>query len=175
MIFIMQSLWTGLNLLTFKIASFPKAFMIDVTAADAFVQKRWTMCLRLWACVDEIFSCCLLPHPWFSPCLPSSLDSLGPCKWPQPLLLLSTLADPEEQQGGWGVSSKVGMGGVVPSIHDGEQGCQGLHHIPSRLAVHRFVWGSGWEHWHLPGALFTWRLLLPLSGRAALGYFWHKS
>lgn len=142
MIFIMQSVWTGLNLLTFKIAYFPKAFMIDVTTADAFVQKRWTTCLSLWACVDEIFSCCLLSQPQFSSCTPSSLDSFGPCKWPQALLLLTTLADPEERQDGWGVSSKVGMGGLVPSIHDGEQGC-----LPSWHAR-----GSSISH---PGWLFT--------------------
>lgn len=41
--------------------------------------------------------------------------------------------------------------------------CQGLLRIQSRLAVHRFVWDGGWEHWQLPGALFTSRLLLPLS------------
>lgn len=139
MIFIMQSLWTGLNLLAFKIAPFPKAFMIDVTAADAFVQKRWTMCLSPWASVDEIFSCCLLPHSWFSPCTPSSLDSVGPYKWPQALLLLATLAGPEDQQGRWGVSNQVEMGGLVPSFHEEEQGC-----LPSLHARGSSISNPGW-------------------------------
>lgn len=98
--------------------------------------------LSLWPCVNEVFSCCLLPHPWFSPCTPSSLDSAGPCKWPQALLLLAALADPEEGQGGWGVSSKVRMGGLVSSICDGEQGCLPSWHARSSSISH-------------PGWLFT--------------------
>lgn len=135
--------------------------------------------LSLWPCVNEVFSCCLLPHPWFSPCTPSSLDSAGPCKWPQALLLLAALADPEEGQGGWGVSSKVRMGGLA-SVMGSRAACPagmpGALPYPiqagcSQVCVRQWL-GALAAAW---SPVYMEALASFISGRAGLGYFWHKS
>lgn len=104
-----------------------------------------------------------LPHallPALALLVPASGHKLC-CCWPLWLVLRISRADGESAtRWRWEASPQLPWRGTgLPS----QPACQGLLHIQIRLAVHRFVWDGGWEHWQLPGALFTSRLLLPLS------------
>lgn len=58
---------------------------------------------------------------------------------------------------GWSPASVMGNRAACPAC------VPGAPRISSRPAVHRFVQDGDWEHWQLPGALFTRMLLLLLS------------
>lgn len=174
-----QSLWEGLNLLTFKKCNYSKSI-------HNLCSQCWCICKgekNHRPVLVNYFPVVLLSSAPFMifPSTPCSLDSVGSCKSPRALLLPPAPAAPEEQRGGQGVDSEVEMGGLVPSICNGEQGhlpslCDmgspyliqaGCSQVCARKQLRALT--AAWSPVYTNGpAAF-------ISGGATLGYFWHKS